>query len=224
MNKIALKFGLFLLSALLSLTITPPQTVFAQTGFTVTGTVSDENGETMPGVSVQIKGTLTGTTCDENGEYKINADTDDILIFSFIGMTTQEIPVNGRAVINVTMETDAMMLDEVVAIGYGKQSRTLITNSISMVDEKEFERAPGQNPLMQLQGKVPGLSLEISSGQPGADPKIFIRGGSSTSPEGDAPLIIVDGVISQGFRGITDMNPADIENIVVLKDAASTAK
>lgn len=223
MNKIALKFGLFLLSALLSLTITPPQTVFAQTGFTVTGTVSDENGETMPGVSVQIKGTLTGTTCDENGEYKINADTDDILIFSFIGMTTQEIPVNGRAVINVTMETDAMMLDEVVAIGYGKQSRTLITNSISMVDEKEFERAPGQNPLMQLQGKVPGLSLEISSGQPGADPKIFIRGGSSTSPEGDAPLIIVDGVISQGFRGITDMNPADIESIVVLKDAASTA-
>ncbi len=223
MNKIALKFGLFLLSALLSLTITPPQTVFAQTGFTVTGTVSDENGETMPGVSVQIKGTLTGTTCDENGEYKINADTDDILIFSFIGMTTQEIPVNGRAVINATMETDAMMLDEVVAIGYGKQSRTLITNSISMVDEKEFERAPGQNPLMQLQGKVPGLSLEISSGQPGADPKIFIRGGSSTSPEGDAPLIIVDGVISQGFRGITDMNPADIENIVVLKDAASTA-
>ena len=88
MNKIALKFGLFLLSALLSLTITP-QTVFAQTGFTVTGTVSDENGETMPGVSVQIKGTLTGTTCDENGEYKIKADTDDILIFSLIGMTTQ---------------------------------------------------------------------------------------------------------------------------------------
>ena len=224
MNKITLNPRHILLSLAFGLAAIA-NTAFAQTpgGGTVSGEVSDEDGLSLPGVSVQIKGTNQGTTCDENGKYSLNVSDDAVLVFSFIGMNTEEIPVNGRAIINVTMTTDAMMLDEVVAIGYGKQSRTLVTNSISRVSSEEFLRAPGQNPLMQLQGKVPGLSLEISSGQPGADPTVFIRGGSSTSPEGDTPLIIVDGVISQGFRSISDMNPADIEDIVVLKDAASTA-
>ena len=138
-------------------------------------------------------------------------------------METKRFDIKGRRNIVIVLKESSVLLDEVVAIGYGKQSRALITNSISKINKEEFQKAPGQNPLLQLQGKVPGLSLQISNGQPGADPQIFIRGGSSTSPESDTPLIIIDGIISQGFRNISDMNPADIESIEVLKDAASTA-
>ena len=213
--------GVFLLLSVLF------QSIFAQNakdGYVdVTGTVCDQEGVSIPGVYVQIKGSKEGTATDIDGNYKISVPSDAVLVFVFMGMETTEVPVGNGSIVNVSMKPDAMVLDEVVAIGYGKQSRTLVTNSITMVSSEEFQKAPGQNPLMQMQGKVPGLSLEISSGQPGADPKVFIRGGSSTSPEGDTPLIIVDGVISQGFRSITDMNPADIDELVVLKDAASTA-
>ncbi|GAA0560650.1 SusC/RagA family TonB-linked outer membrane protein [Chitinophaga japonensis] len=110
-------------------------------------------------------------------------------------------------------------LVEVVAIGYGQQSRGTVTNSISKVKEAEFSHTPAANPLLQLQGKVAGLSLQVSDGQPGATPKVFLRGGTTASPEGDAPLYIIDGVI----RTINEINPDDIESVQVLKDAASTA-
>ena len=192
-------------------------------GQKISGKVTDIAGLPLPGVGVIVKGTQIGNITDSEGLYSITAAQGATIEFSCIGFKAVNVKVTGKAVINVTLEQDVTILDEVVHIAYGKQSRTLVTTSLSNIGAEEFQRAPASNPLMQLQGKVPGLSLEISSGSPGSDPTMFIRGGSSTSPEGDTPLIIVDGQISQSFRAITDMNPADIENITILKDAASTA-
>lgn len=189
----------------------------------VTGVVVDNEGETLPGVSVVAKGTTHGTVTDIDGKFTINVPQETVLVFSYVGFESREVKVTNQEYLNVVLNVSTVLLDEVVAIAYGKQSRALLTNSISKVGEEEFLKAPGQNPLLQLQGKVAGLALQVSSGQPGANPQVFIRGGSSTSPESDAPLFIVDGIVSQGFRNISDMNPADIESVEVLKDAASTA-
>lgn len=189
----------------------------------VSGAVYDNEGETLPGVSVVAKGTTHGTVTDIDGIFRITVPKGTTLLFSFVGFTTQEISITEPKQLRVEMQLSTVELEEFVAIAYGKQSRALLTHSISKVGEEEFLKTPGQNPLLQLQGKVAGLSLQVSSGQPGANPQVFIRGGSSTSPEGDAPLFIIDGIVSQGFRNISDMNPADIESVEVLKDAASTA-
>ncbi|SFK90436.1 TonB-linked outer membrane protein, SusC/RagA family [Porphyromonadaceae bacterium KH3CP3RA] len=189
----------------------------------VTGVVVDNEGETLPGVSVVAKGTTHGTVTDIDGKFTINVPQETVLVFSYVGFESREVKVTNQEYLNVVLNVSTVLLDEVVAIAYGKQSRALLTNSISKVGEEEFLKAPGQNPLLQLQGKVAGLALQVSSGQPGANPQVFIRGGSSTSPESDTPLFIVDGIVSQGFRNISDMNPADIESVEVLKDAASTA-
>ncbi len=203
------------------------QSVFAQNPtlgkLTVTGLVQDEDGYSMPGVYVQLKGTNLGTSTGTSGEYSVEVLPEDVLVFTFMGMETQEIPVNGRTIIDVTLKADAVVLDEVVAIGYGKSSRSLLTNSITKVSSDEFEHTPQQDVLAQLQGKVPGLSLQVTSGQPGATSNMFIRGGTTTGVSSDTPLIIIDGVVSQSLRAIQDMNPADIESMEVLKDAASTA-
>lgn len=196
-----------------------------ENGFTVSGeVVASNDGMALPGVNVKLKGTSIGTVTDQEGSYVIETKTPDgVLVFSFLGFITQEVPINGQRNIPVSLEADTETLDEVVIIGYGEQSRETVTNSISRVGAAEFDKAPGQNPLLQLQGKVAGLSLQVQDGQPGSSPQIFIRGGSSTSPEGDAPLFIVDGLVSQGTRSINDLNPDDIESVQVLKDAASTA-
>lgn len=189
----------------------------------VSGVIKDKSGEVLPGASVMIKRTRTGVMADIDGQYAIAAKQTDVLVYSYIGMTGMEITVGTQSRIDVSLEPDQNVLEESVAIGYGKQIRSLLTNSISRVSSKEFEHSSTQNALSQLQGKVPGLSLQVSTGQPGSSPQVFIRGGSSTSPEADTPLIIVDGIISQGMRSISDMNPADIGSIEILKDAASTA-
>ena len=189
----------------------------------VHGTVSDPSGNPLPGVTIVEKGTQNGTVSDANGGYRIQVDEGATLVFKTLGLQTKEVVVNGRTKIDVELEGSTLKLNEVVAIGYGKQSRVDVTGAISKVGEEEFAHAPGANALNQLQGKVAGLSLQISDGQPGSDPQIFLRGGTTTSPEGDAPLLIVDGVVSQGMRSISDLNPDDIASIQVLKDAASTA-
>jgi TonB-linked SusC/RagA family outer membrane protein len=196
---------------------------YAQKPVTITGTVTGNTSETLPGVGVKLKGSNIASTTDINGKYAIQVpDGKGILIFSYIGYDTKEVNVNGKTQLNVDLLANVNALDELVVIGYGVQSRTTLTTSISKVSAEEFKNAPGTNPLMQLQGKVAGLSLQMSNGQPGATPQIFIRGGSSTSPETDAPLIIVDGIVG-AVRNIVDLNPDDIESMQVLKDAASTA-
>jgi TonB-linked SusC/RagA family outer membrane protein len=194
------------------------------TDFLVQGRVTDqESGESMPGVSVLLKGTSHGTITDAEGRYSLNVNNPNgVLVFSFIGFADTEVVISSRTQVNVSLAPSVTSLDEVVVIGYGEQSRATLTTAVSKIDEKEFKNAPSANPLVQLQGKVAGLSLQISDGQPGANPQIFIRGGASTSPESDSPLIIVNGVVG-AMRNISDLNPDDIESIQVLKDAASTA-
>lgn len=202
-------------------TFAGPQDV-AQEKTTITGVVKDETGDVLPGVSVLVKGAATGTITDFNGSFSIQASKGNVLVFSYLGMKTQEIALDERTSLIVQMSEDAVMLKEVVAIGYGTQARPTLTTSISKVGSEEFKNAPGANPLTQLQGKVAGLTLQVSDGQPGKSPDIFIRGGASTSPEGDSPLIIVDGIVG-GVTAIEQLNPEDIESMQVLKDAASTA-
>ncbi len=163
------------------------------------------------------------TSTDANGHFTIAVpNLKATLVLSSTGYKKTEYALNDDADVQISMEPSQNSMDEVVIIGYGRQNRATVTTSITKVGKEEFENAPAQNPLMQLQGKVAGLSLQISDGQPGSNPQIFIRGGASTSPEGDAPLFIVDGVVGQ-MRNISDMNPDDIESVQVLKDAASTA-
>ncbi len=196
--------------------------VSGQSTMQITGSVRSGN-QTLPGAGVQVKGTQISTATNKDGKFTIVVPHKDaVLIFSYIGSITKEIAVNGRKIIDVVLESDISGLDEIVVVGYGRQSRSTVTNSISKVDSKEFQNAPSANALTQLQGKVAGLSLQVSSGQPGANPQIFIRGGASTSPEGDSPLFIVDGIVGS-MRNISDINSDDIESMQVLKDAASTA-
>jgi TonB-linked SusC/RagA family outer membrane protein len=195
----------------------------AREKITITGKVTDESNHPLPGVTILEKGTQNGVITDAAGNFRLLAAENATLVVSLIGMEPQEIPVNGRKNISVVLSGKSTSLNEVVAIGYGKQSRATLTTAISKVSSKEFEHAPGQNPLLQMQGKVPGLTLQVSSGQPGSDPQIFMRGGTTSSPEKDAPLFIIDGMVSQGMRSLSDMNPGDIESVQVLKDAAATA-
>ena len=186
----------------------------------VSGVVTDNTGAGLPGANVLVVGSKNWAITDAKGAYSVQAGQGDVLEFSFIGMLTRTVTVGTSAVINISLEDDTQMLEEAVSIGYGTQNRSLVTTSITRVSSEEFEHSPQQNPLVQLQGKVPGLQLQVTSGQPGASPDIFMRGGSTTGVTGDSPLIIIDGAVSQGTRGIQDMNPADIESIEVLKDAA----
>ena len=132
----------------------------------VSGVVQDQTGVELPGVSISVKGMDKGTITNASGEFSIMVPPNATLIVSFVGMETKEVDIKGRRNIVIVLEESSVLLDEVVAIGYGKQSRALITNSISKINKEEFQKAPGQNPLLQLQGKVPGLSLQISNGQP----------------------------------------------------------
>ena len=217
MNK---KKSIWLLVILCLLTLRS----IAQNEIIVSGVVkSGKEKETIPGVGVKLKGTTLVVATDSDGKFSIPIPGGKgTLTFTYIGFKVKEVEVNGEKKLEILLEENISALNEVVVVGYGEQSRSTVTNAITRVDAKEFENAPAANPLVQLQGKVAGLTLQVSSGQPGASPQIFIRGGVSTSPEGDSPLFIVDGIVGN-MRNIGDINPDDIESMQVLKDAASTA-
>ena len=195
---------------------------YAQEATTITGRVVDENNEPLPGVSVQLEGTTTGTITDVSGEYSLNVSRNaSALLFSFIGYETQEIPIGNSSVIDVTLKPDVALLEEVVVVGYGEQSRETLTTAISKLDNQVLENIPYTNGAAALQGTLSGVRVQTNSGQPGAAPNIVIRGGTSiNSPNSSNPLFIIDGVYRDNMN---DINATDIKSIQVLKDAAATA-
>lgn len=220
-----------LLTLMLSLFVS---SLFAQT-IPVSGTVSGMADKMpVPGVTVQVKGTLQGTTTDIDGFYKIEAASNAVLVFSFVGMKTLEVPVNGRLNISVSMEEAKVDLGEVVVVGYSTSSKKLISGSVGVVQEEELKDVPLRTIEGVLQGKVAGVSININSGTPGGQNSIKLRGGSSINAS-NQPLIVVDGVpvitggLAQiGYSGqeidaLSDINPNDIETFTILKDASATA-
>ena len=189
---------------------------------TVTGVITDAQGESMIGVSVKVKGTTLGGISDMDGRYSINVpDKNDILIVSFIGYATEEIKINGRRNINIRLREDTKALDEVVVVGYGQQKKESVVVSMSSVKPSEIA-APTRNLTNNLAGQVSGLIAVQRSGEPGYDDAEFwIRGISTfaSNSSASAPLVLVDGVP----RKITDIEPDEIETFSVLKDAAATA-
>lgn len=203
---------------------------------TITGRVTDlENNDALPGVNILVKGTNHGTVSDVDGTYTLTANHDDTLVFSSIGYITEEIAINGRNEVHLTLSPDIQSLQEIVVVGYTEQSREKTIASVSKLDQQELRNIPSASPVQALQGKMAGVSVPVLSGQPGAAANIVIRGGTTINPYGTGtgtkdgneyssiessnPLVIVDGV----FRNFNDINPDDIESIQVLKDAASTA-
>lgn len=186
---------------------------------TVTGTViSAEDGMPIPGVNVLVQGTDRGTTTDFDGQYQIEVSPNETLIFSYVGFETQRIPVNNRTQINVSLETDASELDEVVVIGYGTQRKGLVTGASVQVDGEDLQNRSTTNALQAMQGQTPGVQITSTSGQPGSGMNVRIRGIGSTG--NNSPLYVVDGVLT---GDISYLNNADIESISILKDAASAA-
>ena len=195
-------------------------TAFGQNG--LTGQVIDNNNMPLPGVSVVIKGTTAGTITDFDGNYNLNTELSDstVLVFSYVGFKTQEILVDGQSVINVLMEEDKSMLDEVVVIGYGTQKKSVVTGAISGVKQTELEDLPITRVEQTLQGRVSGVTIAATSGQPGSNSTVRVRG--ITTLGFNEPLWVVDGVVVDS-GGIGFLNQSDIESVEVLKDAASQA-
>lgn len=186
---------------------------------TVKGKVNDEQGQGLPGVSVLVKGTSAGTVTDVEGNYTVNAPGTATLVFSFIGYITQEIPLGNKTSLDVKMATDTKALDEVVVVGYGTAKKATLTGSVTAVKGAELQKAPSTNLSNTLGGRLPGVSAVQSSGEPGYDGSaIRIRGTNSLGNSN--ALIVVDGVPNRS-GGLDRLNPADIESISVLKDAAA---
>ncbi|RRN77352.1 TonB-dependent receptor, partial [Pseudoxanthomonas sp. SGD-10] len=190
--------------------------VYAQ-NITVTGTVTDDAGETLIGVSVMIKGSTTGTQTNADGVYSISAPSDGTLVFNYVGFDTREIPINGQTTVNATLSQATQSLEQVVVIGYGTQRKRDLTGSISSVKGEDIAKSPNINPVSSLQGKVAGLTI-VNNGTPGAEPTVRIRGVNSTNSAN--PIYVVDGVIQ---TNVDYLNSADIESVEVLKDPSSTA-
>lgn len=188
---------------------------------TVKGKITDEQGQALPGVSVIVKGTATGTTTDNDGAYSINVpdEKNAFLVFSFIGYLSQEIPVSNRSTINVTLAVDVKALNEVVVVGYGTQKKETVTGSVVSVKGTDLVKSPAANLSNSLAGRLPGVTAVNRSGLPGGDGSaIRIRGSNTLNNNG--ALIVIDGIPNRA-GGLDRLNPADIESISVLKDAAA---
>lgn len=190
---------------------------------TVTGKVVDSEGYEVIGGSVILKGAAgVGTVTDVNGNYslKVNDALKDVLVFSYVGMKSREVKVNGQNVINLTLEADAVMLEEVVTIGYATVKKKDLTGAVSSVNSKELSAVPISDVAQALSGRVAGVQVIRSQGSPDADISIKVRGGTSIT-QSNEPLYIIDGFPSEdGLKGIESN---DIESIDILKDASSTA-
>ena len=201
----------------------------------VAGVVTDsESGETLVGAAVLVKGTMSGTTTAADGSYslKVANPAEAVLVISFYGYKTAEVPVNGNAIVNAALKADATVLEETVIVAYGTQKKEAVTGSVTSVKGETLASAPVTSVDRALAGKLAGVSISAASGQPGAITQIRIRGNGSINA-GNAPLWVVDGIpvvtgnlgvsTSANNSALTNLNPNDIENITVLKDAAAAA-
>ncbi|WP_020533088.1 SusC/RagA family TonB-linked outer membrane protein [Flexithrix dorotheae] len=197
----------------------------------ISGKVTDDTNEPLPGVSILIKGTSSGTTTDFDGNYSLSVTEGSTLQFSYIGYVTQELEVGAQSVIDVSLKTDLAQLEEVVVIGYGEKSRTLLTESIGTMDSEEIQKLPISSADQALQGRISGVQVTPMDGTPGAPTAIRIRGVGTV---GNAqPLFVIDGVpVGKNTGGnpngpitnpLSTLNPSDIESISVLKDASAAA-
>ena len=187
----------------------------------VRGVINDENGKPVPGVTVMVKGTTTGTTTDLNGNYILEGvPPQSTLVISFIGFKSQEIPVDDKAQINVTLEQELTALNEVVVVGYGTQRREAVTGSVSSIGGDVLRDIPSSNLTQSIQGRLAGVELSQTSTRPGATLQIRIRGTRSLTASND-PLVVLDGIPFVG--SINEINNNDIKSIDILKDASATA-
>ncbi|QHT68898.1 TonB-dependent receptor [Rhodocytophaga rosea] len=212
------KYSIFLSALLLSLTF--PLQTFAQ-DVNISGKVLDEaDSSPLPGVNITVKGTTNGTVTDGTGAYTLSVPSNSTLVFSYIGYTTQEIAVSNRTSINVNMASDVKALSEVVVVGYGTQKKADVTGATATVTAKDLNVGVINNPLQSVQGRVAGLNIVSSGGDPTNNrPAIRLRGTSSLSANSE-PLIVVDGVAGVPLNAVA---PEDIQSVDVLKDASAAA-
>jgi len=218
-NTKQLKIRFFLLVFFLGISVA---SAFAQVK--ITGTVTDaSNQSTIPGVSIVVKGTNTGTMTDIDGKYTLDVDAKAVLVFSFIGFTTQEIPVLGKTIIDVSLESTAQQLEQLIVTGYSSQKKVDVTGAISVVEMKKIasQSLSSGNVMQALQGNVPGLYVTKSGNPSGASDQILIRGVNTL---GDTkPLYIIDGVPTTRPEVFAAINPGAIESVQVLKDASASS-
>ncbi|MCE5345557.1 MAG: TonB-dependent receptor [Bacteroidales bacterium] len=190
-------------------------------GSKVSGKLTDSSGNPVPGATIVVKGTTNGTLTGVDGNYSLNnVNPSATLIFSFVGMTTQEIALNGRTQLDVTLVSEAVGLEEVVVVGYGTMRKKDLTGSVASVDRAQILSNPSVSAISSIQGKVAGIDVFSTSQKPGDAPTIRVRGNRSIKASND-PLYVVDGIPFMG--DLKDVNSADIESIEVLKDASATA-
>ncbi|MFD1140513.1 TonB-dependent receptor [Larkinella insperata] len=195
-------------------------TYLARQEIRLKGTVRAADGQNEPlaGVTVVLKGTTRGTTTDGSGNYELTVpNASSVLIFSFVGYTSQEVTVGNRTAVNVTLNPDSKSLEELVVVGYGTQKKVNLTGAVSQVQAKDLENRPLNNMSQILQGMIPNLNITFSTGQPGQGGSLNVRG--ETSINGGGPLVLIDGVPGD----INRINPNDVESVSVLKDAAASA-
>ena len=206
---------LFLLSLLLV-----SSTVIMLAQVNVAGVVTDADGETLIGVNVIERGTSHGTITDAHGRFTLTVDSpNSVLVFSYVGFTTLEVPVGQNRQLTIVLEYDMESLEEVVVVGYGTQARRDITGSVAVVDTEDLLRSTGSSAAQQLQGKTPGVYIG-QTGSPGSATMVRIRGVNTVNDNG--PLYVIDGVATRN-QNLSSLNPNDIESMQVLKDASSAA-
>jgi TonB-linked SusC/RagA family outer membrane protein len=187
----------------------------------IKGTVTDESGEKLPGVSVTLKGSTRGSTTNTNGDFTLDIPNEKaVLVFSFVGYLAQEVIVGNKTTFNITLKLDNKALNEVVVVGYGTVKKSDITGSVSSIKAEEINAFPVQNAMQSLNGRAAGVHVVQNSGAPGATLSVKIRGGNSLQGSNE-PLYVVDGFPLTG--NINAINPADIESMEILKDASATA-
>jgi TonB-dependent starch-binding outer membrane protein SusC len=225
-GKKSCALGLTLCLALLS--------SFAIAQIPISGTVTGEGGDGLPGVNVIVKGTSQGTITDTNGKYSLQVPSrESVLVFSYVGYLTEELAVGERSNVSLVLTADITTLGEIVVVGYGTQKKEDLTGAISTISSEDFARVPAFNPLDVMAARAPGLSITTTSGMPGTNPYVLIRGvtafGSNDDSGGyrdndflsdNGPIYVVDGLIT---TGISNLSPNDIAAISVLKDASAAA-